>query len=112
MLGLEAAGDSPEDEVFKREFWEQLRQGLDALPSEQREAVVFCDLEGMSYEEMAEVMGVPIGTVRSRIFRGRRALQERLASLQGQLKCGTNCGSCVPELKRILRSVIPLAQAA
>lgn len=77
--GLEAAGGSPEDEVFRREFWEQLRQGLDALPAEQREAVVFCDLEGMSYEEMAEVMGVPIGTVRSRIFRGRRALQERLA---------------------------------
>jgi RNA polymerase sigma-70 factor (ECF subfamily) len=78
--GLEAGGGSPEDEVFRREFWEQLRQGLDALPPEQREAVVFCDLEGMSYEEMAEVMGVPIGTVRSRIFRGRRALQERLAA--------------------------------
>jgi RNA polymerase sigma-70 factor (ECF subfamily) len=78
--GLEAGGGSPEDEVFRREFWQQLRRGLDALPDEQREAVVFCDLEGMSYEEMAEVMGVPIGTVRSRIYRGRRALQERLAA--------------------------------
>jgi RNA polymerase sigma-70 factor (ECF subfamily) len=77
---LESEGASPEDEVVRREFWEQLRQGLAALPDEQREAVVFCDLEGMSYEEMAEVMGVPIGTVRSRIFRGRRALQERLAA--------------------------------
>jgi RNA polymerase sigma-70 factor (ECF subfamily) len=77
---LEAEGGSPEDEVFRREFWEQLRRGLDELPEEQREAVVFCDLEGMSYEEMAEVMGVPIGTVRSRIFRGRRALQGRLAA--------------------------------
>lgn len=77
---LEAEGGSPEDEVLRREFWEQLRRGLDGLPEEQREAVVLCDLEGMSYEEMADVMGVPIGTVRSRIFRGRRALQERLAA--------------------------------
>lgn len=77
---LEAGGGSPEDEVFRREFWEQLRRGLDGLPEEQREAVVLCDLEGMSYEEMAEVMAVPIGTVRSRIFRGRRALQERLTA--------------------------------
>jgi RNA polymerase sigma-70 factor (ECF subfamily) len=77
---LEAEGGSPEDEVFRREFWEQLRRGLDGLAEEQREAVVLCDLEGMSYEEMADVMGIPIGTVRSRIFRGRRALQERLTA--------------------------------
>ena len=80
---FEAAGRTPEQEVFRREFWEQLRGALDELPPEQREAVVFCDLEGMSYEEMAEVMGVPIGTVRSRIFRGRRALQGRLAAYRG-----------------------------
>lgn len=78
-IGLEAAGGTPEDELFRSEFWDQLRLGLDDLPAEQREAVVFCDLEGMSYEEMAGVIGVPIGTVRSRIFRGRRALQQRLA---------------------------------
>jgi len=77
--GFEAGGGTPEDEVFRREFWDHLRLGLEELPAEQREAVVFCDLEGMSYEEMAGVIGVPIGTVRSRIFRGRRALQERLA---------------------------------
>jgi RNA polymerase sigma-70 factor (ECF subfamily) len=78
--GLAAAEGTPEDEAFRREFWEHLRRGLEELPAEQREAVVFCDLEGMSYEEMADVMGVPIGTVRSRIFRGRRALQGRLAA--------------------------------
>jgi len=78
--GLAADGGTPEDEVFRHEFWEQLRQGLDELPPDQREAVVFCDLEGMSYEEMADVIGVPIGTVRSRIFRGRRGLQRRLAA--------------------------------
>jgi RNA polymerase sigma-70 factor (ECF subfamily) len=78
--GSVAAAGTPEEEAFQREFWEHLRRGLDELPAEQREAVVFCDLEGMSYEEMADVMGVPIGTVRSRIFRGRRALQGRLAA--------------------------------
>jgi RNA polymerase sigma-70 factor (ECF subfamily) len=76
---LESPVRGPEDEVLRREFLEHLRRGLDELPEEQREAVVLCDLEGMSYEEMAEVLGVPIGTVRSRIFRGRRALQQRLA---------------------------------
>ena len=77
--GLEAAGGTPEEEIFRKEFWDRLKSGLEELPEEQREAVVFCDLEGMSYEEMATVIGVPIGTVRSRIFRGRRALQAWLA---------------------------------
>jgi RNA polymerase sigma-70 factor (ECF subfamily) len=79
----EGADPSPEERSLRREFWEQLRGALDELPAEQREAVVFCDLEGMSYEEMADFLGVPIGTVRSRIFRGRRALQQRLAAFAG-----------------------------
>jgi RNA polymerase sigma-70 factor (ECF subfamily) len=78
-----AAGEaSPEEAVFRREFWAVLQSALDGLPAEQREAVVLCDLEGMSYEEMAALTGVPIGTVRSRIFRGRRALQVRLAAFR------------------------------
>jgi RNA polymerase sigma-70 factor (ECF subfamily) len=89
---LEAEGGSPEDEAVRREFWEELRRGLARLPEEQREAVVLCDLEGMSYEEMAEVMGVPIGTVRSRIFRGRRALQERLAAFHAAAPRATTAG--------------------
>ena len=79
---LEVAEASPEEAVFRREFWAVLRRELDGLPAEQREAVVLCDLEGMSYEEMADMTGVPIGTVRSRIFRGRRALQGRLAAFR------------------------------
>ena len=84
--GLAAAEGTPEDEASRREFWEHLRRGLEELPAEQREAVVFCDLEGMSYEEMADVLGVPIGTVRSRIFRGRRALQGRLGAFRGGIQ--------------------------
>jgi len=89
---FETPGGNPEENVFRREFWETLRRELDGLPPEQREAVVLCDLEGMSYEEMAEMMGVPIGTVRSRIFRGRRALQERLAAHHSPRGAGAGAG--------------------
>ena len=80
--GLEDRGGTPEDEILRMEFWEHLRRGLDELPAEQREAVVFCDLEGMSYEEMASVMGVPIGTVRSRLHRARLELHELLVECE------------------------------
>ena len=52
---------------------------LDALPPDFRAAVVLCDLEGLSYEEIAAVLGIKIGTVRSRIHRGRSALRASLA---------------------------------
>lgn len=81
--GYEGGGLTPEELALRREFWERMGAALDELPSEQREAVVFCDLEGLRYEEMADIVGVPIGTIRSRIYRGRRALQERLAEFAG-----------------------------
>lgn len=55
-----------------------IREALDAIPETFRSAVVLVDLEDQSYEDAAEVLGVPIGTVRSRLFRGRKLLQERL----------------------------------
>lgn len=55
-----------------------VQRELRALPGSFREAVALVDLEGFSYEEAARVMAVPVGTVRSRLFRGRRLLQERL----------------------------------
>lgn len=76
---MEASNSSPEREAIRLELWEAVRGSLDELPPEQREAVVLCDLEGLSYEEMATVIGIPVGTVRSRVFRGRRALQQHLS---------------------------------
>jgi RNA polymerase sigma-70 factor (ECF subfamily) len=73
-----SAGYSPEREAVRSEFWRSVRGSLEELPEEQREAVVLCDLEGMSYDEMAAVIGIPVGTVRSRVFRGRRSLQRKL----------------------------------
>lgn len=72
---MEAGSESPERGAFRAEFWDAVRSSLKELPLEQREAVVLCDLEGLSYEQMATVMDVPVGTVRSRVFRGRRLLQ-------------------------------------
>ncbi len=54
---------------------------MEALPAELRQAVTLREIEGMSYEEIAEVMNCPIGTVRSRIFRAREAISARVKPL-------------------------------
>ena len=61
-----------------------LREAIDELAEPFRSAVILVDVEDLSYDSAAEVMGVPIGTVRSRLFRGRRLLQEKLASLAAE----------------------------
>jgi RNA polymerase sigma-70 factor (ECF subfamily) len=55
-----------------------VREAVQALPVAFREVVVLCELEGLSYEEAAEVCGVPVGTIRSRLHRARAQLQESL----------------------------------
>ncbi|MHB8634880.1 MAG: RNA polymerase sigma factor [Fimbriimonadaceae bacterium] len=57
---------------------------LDRIPEEYRLAVTLCDMEELSYDEAAEAMGVPVGTVRSRLYRGRHILRERLAAMIGR----------------------------
>ncbi|PYE12585.1 RNA polymerase sigma-29 (SigE) subunit [Williamsia limnetica] len=57
-----------------------LQSALDSLAPEFRAAVVLCDIEGLSYEEIATTLGVKLGTVRSRIHRGRQAIRDHLAS--------------------------------
>ena len=56
----------------------EVKSALEALPEQFRMAVILGDVEGFSYKEMAEILDVPIGTVMSRLHRGRRALQKRL----------------------------------
>ena len=69
----------PEDLHVDAELDADVAAALEALSPEQRVAVVLCDIEGLSYEEIASVLDVKIGTVRSRIARGRAALREALA---------------------------------
>src|SRR5208283_2644455 len=56
----------------------EIQTALDALPTEFKMAVILCDVEEFSYEEIAQIMGCPIGTVMSRLHRGRKLLQRAL----------------------------------
>jgi RNA polymerase sigma-70 factor, ECF subfamily len=70
--------DDPEGAFFAQLVDDEVLQAVDALPDEFRETLVLSDVEGLSYAEIAEVTGAPVGTVKSRLFRGRQLLQRRL----------------------------------
>jgi RNA polymerase sigma-70 factor, ECF subfamily len=70
----------PADVVERATLEAHLEDGLAALSPEFRLAVVLCDVEGLTYDEIADATGWPLGTVRSRIHRGRRTVREHLAS--------------------------------
>lgn len=73
--------NTPERLMMTRQIGETVDQAMDALPEELRTAIMLRELEGLSYEEIANIMECPIGTVRSRIFRAREAIAERLRPL-------------------------------
>ena len=79
-LGIDppAALPGPGENAHHREFLEEVREAVKELPEEFRDAVLLRDMQELSYEEIGEVLGVPPGTVRSRIHRGRLILQEKL----------------------------------
>lgn len=74
-----AEGPGPEQVYHDARLDPDLQSALDSLAPEFRAAVVLCDIEGLSYEEIGATLGVKLGTVRSRIHRGRQALREHLA---------------------------------
>lgn len=76
---LAARGPSPEQAYHDTHLDDDIQRALDALPPDFRAAVVLCDIEGLSYEEIAATLGIKLGTVRSRIHRGRAQLREALA---------------------------------
>ncbi len=78
--GLEAAqaGRSAEDELMDWFTDTEVKDALEALPEQFRMAVLLADVEGFSYKEIAEILDIPIGTVMSRLHRGRKALQKEL----------------------------------
>lgn len=73
--------NTPERLLLSKQIGETVESAMVALPEELRTAIVLRELEGLSYEEIAEIMDCPIGTVRSRIFRAREAIAERLRPL-------------------------------
>ncbi len=80
VVSEETAGDEEDllDGLTRRETIEQVRRAVVSLPATYREVVVLCDLEGASYEEAAAALECRIGTVRSRLSRGRAMLAEKL----------------------------------
>ncbi len=66
---------SPEDELLENILDEDVQRALDTLPSDYRMAVILADLEGFSYKEIAEILELPVGTVMSRLYRGRKLLE-------------------------------------
>lgn len=75
-----AVDATPLRDLTQTEAVEALRNAVLSLPSAYREAVVLCDLEELSYSEAAEAMGIPVGTVRSKLNRGRELLVKKLKS--------------------------------
>ena len=73
--------NTPEAELMTRQIASTVNQTLEALPDELRTAITLREIEGMSYEDIASVMNCPIGTVRSRIFRARETIAEKLRPL-------------------------------
>jgi len=78
--GLEGAvaGRSAEDELFDIITDDEVKAALESLPEQFRMAVLLADIEGFSYKEIADILEIPIGTVMSRLHRGRRGLQKQL----------------------------------
>jgi RNA polymerase sigma-70 factor (ECF subfamily) len=75
------AEQSTEDSVMERMVDPFIKQALESLPERFRMPVLLADVDGFSYKEIAEILDVPIGTVMSRLHRGRKALQKKLWSL-------------------------------
>ena len=78
--------NTPENEMMSRQVADTVNQTLAELPEELRTAITLREIEGLSYEDIATIMNCPIGTVRSRIFRAREAVAERLRPLLGTRK--------------------------
>lgn len=89
---FEAVGDADPESTFYDSFLdEDIVSAIQRLPDEYRDAVVMSDLHGLKYAEIARILGVPEGTIKSRLFRGRRLLQVQLrdyAEEMGYIKSG------------------------
>jgi RNA polymerase sigma-70 factor (ECF subfamily) len=88
---------TPEREAHDDQVALRVRKAVNALPLAHRQVVTLVDLEGFTYAEVAGILGIPVGTVMSRLSRGRRALRERL--LEANLNDGTDSVSKVRKIR-------------
>ncbi|MDP3483598.1 MAG: RNA polymerase sigma factor RpoE [Sulfuricella sp.] len=75
--------NTPENELMSKQVAETVNKAMDSLPEELKTAITLREIEGLSYEEIATMMNCPIGTVRSRIFRARETIAEKLRPMLG-----------------------------
>ena len=75
------SSETPDAVLASKEIAQIINTAMDALPEELRQAITLREIEGLSYEEISEAMGCPIGTVRSRIFRAREAISQKVKPL-------------------------------
>lgn len=85
QLDIPDTAAGPEEAVLSREMDSRIQAALNTLPDAFRLTVIYADIEGLSYEEIAEATSTNIGTVRSRLHRGRRLLRNKLKSYADQL---------------------------
>ncbi len=79
---IAAAGDTPEESLLRTEQKSEILQALNKLSPEHRTIVVFRDVQGLSYEEIAEILEIGLGTVKSRISRGRAQLKQEILKIR------------------------------
>ena len=75
---MQDSGELPEEHLLREELGEAIQKGLGTLPPEQRVTVILSDIQGLEYKEIAQVMGASLGTVKSRLSRGRARLRDYL----------------------------------
>jgi RNA polymerase sigma-70 factor (ECF subfamily) len=95
QMALADQSDSPFDSVAHHEVQQRVEQELRKVPEPYRTTLILRDLEEMSYEEIAEVLEISLGTVKSRLTRGREALRHRLAPYVREV--GHELGLTAPE---------------
>jgi RNA polymerase sigma-70 factor (ECF subfamily) len=79
--GVQPGEERPEDVVVEQLTTDDVSKAIDELPEEFRQVVVLADVEGFAYREIADIVGIPVGTVMSRLFRARRRLRRQLHEL-------------------------------
>jgi RNA polymerase sigma-70 factor (ECF subfamily) len=80
---LPAVKETPESILLQRSDWQLVQRALERLPVAHREVLLLCEVEEMSYQEIAAALAIPIGTVMSRLSRARRALRDEVEKMQG-----------------------------
>ncbi len=82
--GVLTSRESPDKIIESQELQQVILSAMNELPEELRQAIMLREVEGMTYEDMADLLQIPIGTVRSRIFRARQFIEERMSKFAGK----------------------------